>query len=764
MQPYIWPGKSVGLSGDDWPDVLMGNIPDIYPYIVDNPGEGTQAKRRGYAVIIDHMTAPEISSGLYGDLSDLQTLINSYDSTTDEERKNVLEKQIRELVTKLHLDQDLGINMDTEAFNNIKNDVEHKLQDISTTLMPYGLHTFGVTLNGTILDQMIESIVSFDPATRDNQEFRDKLREELSKNYEIEDLLTVLSGKFVSPALGGDPIRKPDVLPTGMNFYSFDPRSAPDKTAWEIGKNMADDMIADYYQKNGHYPESVGVVLWSTETMRTNGQTIAMILRYMGLEPVWDSSGRFKSFKVTPLSELQRPRLDVMVTISGLFRDTFSYTIDVLDRACREVGSLQESNSDNYVKKHYQNDYNKYIQEGMSSKDAAKFAGARIFGPAAEGYGTGIAAQVPSTSGWKDQSDLVDTYLSRMSYIYGSGNYGVQATETFKDQLKNVQATVQVRDNNYGLLDNDDVYQYLGGLTMAAKSLSGQDVNVYIANTRSQPRIETLGSFLSNELRTRLYNPKWIQGMLNEGFSGAHEIDQELGNFFGWNAVTPGAISDWMWQGMAQTYAFDSSVRSQMLQANPYAYTSMLGWMLEAGRRGMWNVDKTTLTELANQYASYTNQYGVTCCHHTCANIMFNQWVVQASSLNSGQLQQFASVVAAATGKSISVPSGSSSQSGSQSSSGSHSSSSVTPGLSASASKVQGSASGAQSSSASQSGSAGSQSSSTSGSSSKNAHEISPVSSQSSSAASGVSFAAIIGVICIVCLVAVGYFRTRRNI
>ncbi|WP_245611147.1 cobaltochelatase subunit CobN [Methanobacterium veterum] len=750
------PGKSVGLGEDDWPDILLGDIPNIYPYIVDNTGEGTQAKRRGYAVIIDHLTAPLISSGLYGDLSTLQDLINSYDSTSDSERKTVLEKQIRALVTKMNLDQDIDLNMNIADFETIKNEIEHHLEDLAATLMPYGLHTFGVALNGTILDQMVESIVSFDPANRNNAEFRANIRAALSQNYEMESLLAALNGEFVSPSLGGDPIRKPDVLPTGSNFYSFDPRSAPDTTAWEIGKKMADDMLKDYYKKNGRYPETVGVVLWSTETMRTNGQTIAMILRYMGLEPEW-KSGRFVGVKVTPLSELQRPRVDVVVTISGLFRDTFPYTIDILDKAFRQVANLSESTSNNFVKKHYQNNYNKYVNSGMSSKDADILAGARIFGEAPGSYGTGVAAQVPSTSKWKDQSDLVDTYLSRMSYIYGAGTYGLQGLQAFKDQLKNVQATVQVRDNNYGVLDNDDVYQYLGGLSMAVKSLSGNDVSVYIANTRSNPKIETLDNFLATEFRTRLANPKWKEGMLNEGFSGAHEIVKEIGNMFAWDAVQSNVVKDWMYETLAKDYMTNPDVRSALLKSNPYAYTSILGWMLEANRRNMWSADKATLTELANQYINYANQYGVTCCHHTCANIDFSNFVVMSSSLSTAQLKQFADMMNKATSQTLTVDSKGANSQNENSGKGQSSTGKGSGSVGSSGSGV-GSVGAAAVTAATKSASSSSSTSVASGS--KNAYEVSTAASSGASGSSGVPALAIIGVVSILCLLGAGYFKS----
>ena len=754
------PGRSVGLGEDDWPDVLLGDMPNIYPYIIDNTGEGTQAKRRGYAVIIDHLTAPIIASGLYGDLAQLKDLINSYENTELPERKEILKSQILELVGKLHLHEDLNIDLENTPFETIKNMVEHNLEELATTLMPYGLHTFGLVLDGEVLDQMVESIVSFDPTNRDNSEFREMIRGLLSQNLEIINLLAALRGEYVSPSLGGDPIRRAaDVLPTGMNFYSFDPRTAPDKTAWQIGMQMADDMLEDYFQKNGSYPETVGIVLWSTETMRTVGQSIAMILRYMGLEPAYDKSGRFKGVTVTSLEVLRRPRVDVLVTISGLFRDTFSYTVNILDSAIRMVALLSETTENNYIRKHYLENLSEYIQSGMTSSEAETLAGSRIFGPPPESYGTGVAQLIPSTSKWDDTSELVDTYLSRMSYIYGNNIYGINGLEAFKNQLKNVEATIQVRDNNYGLLDNDDVYQYLGGLTLAAKSISGKDLSVYIANTRINPKIETLAQFMANEIRTRMLNPKWTEGMLNEGFSGANEISKEIGYLFAWDALTSDSVKDWMWENIANTYVFNQDIRSQFINANPYAFTSAMAWMLEAINRNMWNADSKTTTELANYYIETTLKYGVTCCHHTCANLNFNQWVVQMSSLKVQELQQFNNAIKAATGRSVIISQETSNQGDSTSPGATPSNIDVKPQVSVG--EAQGSTSTSR-------GSVGeysktSEASTTTGdtqqtSNDPNSYEVSKTETQSSSQ-SGMPAYALIGVVLVVGLVAVGYFR-----
>ncbi|WP_459201742.1 cobaltochelatase subunit CobN [Methanococcus sp. CF] len=636
------PGKSAGLGETCWPNNVLGNLPNINPYIVENTGEGTQAKRRGYAVIIDHQTSPMIPSGLYGNLSDLKTLINDYDLSTNSTRQAVLEEQIKELISELNLDSDLELDLETADFEEVADSVEHYLEEISSTLMPYGLHTFGISPNGTALTDTADAIVSFNLDDRNNTDFIVSITENISTNYEMENFLNALDGRFIPPEIGGCMIRNPDVLPTGYNFYSFDPRYVPDQAAWEIGSQMADDLIESYYNETGEYPEQVGVVLWSTETMRTNGQSIAMILRLVGAEPVW-KSGKFIGITVTPIEELGRPRIDVLVSTSGLFRDSFSYILELLDDAFIEVMMNDtESTEDNYLKKHYLENYWEYIDGGMSEENADFYASARIFGPEEGTYGTGVSALVPTTSAWDDQEDLIETYLERMSYIYGNGRYAVDGKDAFIDQLSQIDATVQVRDGLYGLLDNDDVYQYLGGLTMAAEAYSGNDVLTYIANTRTNDaKIETLQSFLANEFRTRIENPTWIEGMLSEGSSGALEITSEIEHLFGWEAVDPDSVQDWMWEDVAETFIMDENIRAQMLEANPYAYNSLTAWMLESARREMWTPTDEVLEFLANEYVQSTVDYGVTCCHHTCGNLEFTDWTVSQSSLDDSTMSEF---------------------------------------------------------------------------------------------------------------------------
>lgn len=651
------PGRSVGLGEDDWPDALIGNMPDIYPYIVNNPGEATQAKRRGYAMTIGHLTPPMIKPELYGELAELQRLITEYNSVSGEEnlsRREALQQGIITKIKETNLDQILGINFDNENFADITAILEGYLEELTSELMPYGLHTFGLAPEGDLLDLMTDSIVAYDAENRESS--REQIRENLIlTSNEMVNLLRALSGRFIEPGLARDPVRVPDVMPTGRNLVSFDPRMVPDKIAWETGKKIADRLLEQYKAENGSYPETVGVVLWAIETMRTQGESVAMILRLIGAEPVWDSSGRVSKVKITPVEQLGRPRIDVAVTISGLFRDTFSHTVNVLDDAFRQIALLDESHDNNLVRKHYQELKETLVAGGMSEAEADSLASARIFGEPPGTYGTGVSELVKATGAWENRQELTDVYMSRMSYIYGRKSYGTPAAQAFQQLLKNVEAVVQVRDSLWGVLDNDDVYQYLGGLKLAAEAVSGRKVGVYIANTRNaaNPTVQTFERFLTTELVTRVLNPQWIEGMLKEGYAGSREITDHIANLFGVDS-TLDAVDDWAWQKVAETLIFDDTVRSRL---DPYALQALIGWNMEAARRNMWNADQETLARLADLYIQNAAEYGVVCCHHTCANLKFNEWMANYSTLDNNTLAKFKDVFNKATNKELQIQS-----------------------------------------------------------------------------------------------------------
>lgn len=649
------PGRIVGQGEDDWPDQLIGNMINIYPYIMNNPGEAIQAKRRSYGVTIGHLIPPMIEAGLYGELQELQDYMVNYMLLINEgltEQAEVLKEWILEKVANLNLENEIGLSLNDD-FDKAVEELHHYLEDLAEELMPYGLHTLGQPLAGELLELMLDAIVNYDNANREGK--RDTIRANLlAVTYELDSIVKALAGHFIEPGPARDPIRVPDAMPTGRNLVAFRPDEIPDKVAWETGKKAADALLAAYKAEKGEYPNTVGVVLWAIETMRTRGETVAVILRLIGVEPIYPANNRVTQVKITPLEELGRPRIDVLVTISGLFRDTFANVIDLMDDAFRQVAALEgESIENNKVRKNYLDLKEKLLGNGLDEELAELLAGARIYGAAPGTYGTGVADLIETTSAWDNELDLIDAYMSRMSYIYGRNVFGQQSLDTFIENLKNVSTITQVRDSIWGTLDNDDVAQYLGGLYLAAKYYSGNDIISYIINTRGSgdPRIQTLAQFVAMELRSRVFNPKWIEGMLKEGYAGSAEIGDHIKNMFLIDAALNG-IDDWAWHKVAETFVFDPNIRQQL---DFYILQSIIGWALEAARRDMWNADTATLQKLADIYVQTAVNYGVVCCHHTCGNITFNEWIASYSMLDYNILTSFKEVFKAATNKDLDI-------------------------------------------------------------------------------------------------------------
>lgn len=664
------PGKSVGLSGEDWTDIVQGDMPNIYPYVVNNPGEGAQAKRRGYAVLVDYLTAALANTQLYGNLLELHNLAHQYEFASNPANNQPAAdaEKIKERITTLikleELDKTLGLGAMSD-FSSMLDKVHEYLDEVEADVTPLGLHTFGVApqdIPDTLDDpfeKMVQAIISFDPENR--SALADTIRENLRNTTEEMDMLLLsLNAGYIPPGMGHDPIRDPSIMPTGKNIVSFDPRTTPDKVSWEIGKKCADNLVSTYYAEHGSYPESVGVVLWAIETMRDGGQGIAMTMRLMGIEPKWDASGKVTGYKVTPVEELGRPRIDVVISASSLFRDTFSNVMTLLDKAVRELAENEsDSNQNNYIKKHFETLKSQYISQGKGEDEAAFLAASRVFSAMPGTQGNGVAERLEATSSWNTSEDVVETFLSRASYIYGTdknGNavYGQAGLDTFKDVLKNVQATVHVIDSTYGSLDNDDIAGDLGGLTLAAKWASGKDVQAYIANTRfgiSGSKIQTIQQFVAQELYSRMLNPQFVKEMMKEGYQGSETLAAWFGNTLLVD-TTLNAVDDKQWHDLAATYIFDESVKSQL---DPYCLQSMIGWAAEAARKGMWQASKEDLTKLSDTYIQSMVKNGVVCCHHTCGNIVFNEWVAEYSSLDKDTLKQFESILSKATNKNVNI-------------------------------------------------------------------------------------------------------------
>ncbi len=667
------PGKALALSAECWPDALLGPTPHVYPFIVNDPGEGTQAKRRTAAVIIDHLTPPLTRAESYGALKDLEALVDEYyeASGSDPRRLKLLKSRILDLVRDIGLDLDVGIaggDSDDTALEKL----DAYLCDLKEMQIRDGLHIFGKSPEGRLFDDLVTALVrvprgagegadaslqraiskdlglDFDPldcpmgapweglrpdvlAQQANDSWRthgDTVEriELLATNLvsgshsrpsawvateavlrgvkdavepsvracgtaEIQGFLGALSGRFVDPGPSGAPTRgKPEVLPTGRNFYSVDSRSVPTETAWELGRKSAEMLITRYTQDNGEWPTSFGLTAWGTSNMRTGGDDIAQALALIGVKPVWDSaSRRVTGYEIMPIAKLGRPRVDVTLRISGFFRDAFPDQIALFDQAIRAVGALEEDPGDNPVAARMQAERASLEQAGVSPDEALRKSGFRVFGSKPGAYGAGLQALIDER-GWQSDEDLAEAYKVWGSYAYGAGVEGEGDRKALDRRLGTIEAVIQNQDNReHDLLDSDDYYQFEGGMTAAVKSVAGARPTVY-HNDHSRPErpvIRTLEDEIGRVVRARVVNPKWIAGVMRHGYKGAFEIAATVDYMFAF-AATTGAVRDHHFDAVYDAFISDEAVRVFMETNNGAAFREMTDRLLEAIERKLW--------------------------------------------------------------------------------------------------------------------------------------------------------------------------------
>ena len=670
------PGKSVALSENCYPEAAFGAMPHFYPFIVNDPGEGSQAKRRSQAVILDHLTPPMTRAELYGGLQQLEGLIDEYyeAETLDPSRLPMLRERLTELIKQENLHQDLGISLDRleDSLNTILTTADGYLCEIKEAQIRDGLHIFGICPEGRQLRDLVVAIarnptanrqgltraiaedwgLDFDPLTADLGELleansdlrlancriigdavevieeyaaelvekiieeippsplvkggeiatelnwiRDRLLPSLYKtNQEITNLLRGLNGEYIASGASGAPTRgRPEVLPTGRNFYSVDIRAVPTETAWDIGRKAADVLIETYTQEHGEYPQTLGLSIWGTSTMRTGGDDLAEALALLGVQPVWDGvSRRVIDFEILPLSILGRPRVDVTLRISGFFRDAFPNLIDLFDSAVNAVANLDEPADQNPLAAKVLAESTYWQESGLTVEQAEERSRYRVFGSKPSAYGAGLQGLIESQN-WESEQDLARAYINWSAYAYTSKSEGKSAPEAFNQRLGNMQIVLQNQDNReHDILDSDDYYQFQGGMTAAIASISGNAPEVYFGdNSRmAQPKVRKLSEEIARVYRSRVVNPKWIAGAMRHGYKGTFEMSATLDYLFAYDATT-NCVSDFMYKGIAEAYIFNPEVQNFVKQSNPYALRDMSERLLEANQRGMWQ-DVTT--------------------------------------------------------------------------------------------------------------------------------------------------------------------------
>ena len=665
------PGKSAALDADCYPDALWGQLPHLYPFIVNDPGEGTQAKRRTGAVIIDHLVPPLTRAETYGPLKDLEALLDEYYAASGMDRRRLkdLRRRILDFTRDSRLDQDIGLpEGDTEALIKIDN----FLCDLKEAQIRDGLHVFGTAPEGGMARDLAVALarvprgdapgdnsliraladdlkLGFDPLTAtlgapwtgpdmsvhqatpgvparrigDVVEHLETIAAELVEGTrvcpddwpataavlhtvktliqprlaasglaEMAAFLDVLDGKFIAPGPSGAPSRgRLDVLPTGRNFYSVDARAVPTPSAWELGRKSAESLVLRHLQDHGHHLRSVALSVWGTANMRTGGDDIAQAMALIGARPTWDpSSLRVSGYEITPLARLGRPRVDVTLRISGFFRDAFPAQITLFDRAIRAIGALDEPEEDNPIAARMRSEALGLMTAGKSEAEAALEAGARIFGSKPGTYGAGLG-QLIDTGKWTDKADLANQALAWGQYAYGATAHGAPLQDRFRARLGAIDAVIHNQDNReHDLLDSDNYYQFEGGLSVVAETVSGHKPAAY-HNDHSRPenpKIHTLDQEISHVMRSRVVNPKWLAGIMRHGYRGAFEIIATVDFMFAF-AATTGAVKTHHFDLAFEAFVEDDKVREFIKQSNRFGYDELIAKFLEARQRGLWS-------------------------------------------------------------------------------------------------------------------------------------------------------------------------------
>ncbi|MFT5721951.1 MAG: cobaltochelatase CobN [Motiliproteus sp.] len=705
------PGKGSALSDSCWPDIALGPLPHFYPFIVNDPGEGAQAKRRTQAVIIDHLMPPMTRAESYGELAELEALVDEYYQALgmDSRREAWLREQILIQVRDSNVLDELAssaASLSTEESGSSASsdnddatllaELDAYLCDIKEAQIRHGLHILGALpevekltdtlvallrlprgkdahsqgILHTLSDDLGLSVElqSFDPLAASNQPWlglkpallvavsdapwrtqadtrerlellaqawirryvleggdiaalalmvagdsdsglsaglafantrallryaRDSIHQALlqSATLEIGSLLGGLRGRFVPPGPSGAPTRgRLDTLPTGRNFFSVDNRSIPTPAAWALGQLSAQALLERHLQEQGDYPEQLGLSVWGTATMRTGGDDIAQAFALMGVRPVWATgSQRVVDFEIIPAFQLGRPRVDVTLRVSGLFRDAFPNVMTLYDAAILALAILDEPGNSNTIQAHIQARQQQLIGQGVGVAEAARQASYRVFGSKPGAYGAGLQGLIDERC-WEEASDLAEAYLNWGGYAYGNQDDGVAAPQAFEHRLSQLEAVVHNQDNReHDILDSDDYYQFQGGMTNAVTVYSGQAPVVY-HNDHSNPqvpKVRTLKEELNRVIRTRVLNPKWIQGMREHGYKGAFEMAASVDYLFAYDATT-NLIADYQYRKVADALVFDPQNQAFLQQHNPSALEEMAERLLEATQRGLW--------------------------------------------------------------------------------------------------------------------------------------------------------------------------------
>lgn len=685
------PGKNAGLSRACYPDLSIGDLPNIYPYNITITGEGIQAKRRGAACLIEHLPAPQAQAGVYDELEELEKLMDEYVHFASAQPENLanLEKLVLEKAAQANLQDEVPHDTD-KPFQEYVMALHNYITDLKNMEVHTGLHILGEPPqkeqlieylwlllrldNGDVpsLTQAVAALYGFDYyellenssqiyaplnitygmlidriggqcrefirlladcgfvggawekarelpwVEQAPADLRQKLEQVccytcqkvypnlLLTSQELENMLRGFEGQYVEPGPSGAPSSGgADLLPTGRNFYGVDPRTLPTPAAWEIGKTLGDQVVERFIAEEGRYPENIGIVLWSGSNMRSHGQCVAEFLYLLGIRPNYQSGSlRVNGLEVIPLTELKRPRIDVTVRISGLFRDSMPSVINLLDKAVLLAAEQDEEPELNFVRKHIQADSQELQDaEGMSREDAWRQASYRIFGDQEGTYGAGVAALLEAKN-WQTIDDIADVYVRWGAHAYGGKTRGKFLPQQFRKRMGSLDITIKNEDNHEtNMLSSDDYNAYHGGMIAAVRSIKGSAPRSYCGDSTDRTRVtmHSVQEEAKRIFRSESINPKYIAGMMQHGYKGAADMANMIAHSFQWDA-TSAVMEDWMYEKYAEKYTFDPKVQEWLRQVNPWALQRMTEILLEAEQRGLWQAKPETKEELQKLY------------------------------------------------------------------------------------------------------------------------------------------------------------------
>ncbi|WP_246226977.1 cobaltochelatase subunit CobN [Propioniciclava coleopterorum] len=654
------PGKNAAPSASCGPDAALGSLPLIYPFLVNDPGEGAQAKRRAHALIVDHLIPPMARAESYGDITRLELLMDEHANIAamDPAKLPAIRGEIWALMRAAEMHRDLGLEErpDDEEFDDFLLHVDGWLCEIKDAQIRDGLHILGDAPTGEARVNLVLSILRAaqvwggvggavpglraalglapDAPTAEVDRIEGQARalvagmedadwsvdavEGLHEDAdvravlrfaaeqvvprldrttdELAGVLHALDGGFIPAGPSGSPLRGlVNVLPTGRNFYTVDPRAIPSRLAWQTGQAMADSLLQRYLDETGEYPTSVGLSVWGTSAMRTSGDDIAEVLALLGVRPEWDeASRRVASLTVVPLAELGRPRIDVTVRISGFFRDAFPHVIAMLDDAIALVAGLDEPAASNFVKAHADAD--------LALHGDARRATTRIFGSKPGSYGAGIL-QVIESGSWRDDADLAEVYTAWGGFAYGRDLDGAPAADDMRANYRRIKVAAKNVDSaEHDIADSDDYFQYHGGMVATVRALTGADPRAYVGDstTPDAVRTRTLAEETARVFRARVVNPRWIGAMRRHGYKGAFELAATVDYLFGFDA-TAGVVHDWMYDALAREYVLDAETQDFLRRSNPWALRGIVERLHEAADRGLWAEPDTAVLAAMQQ-------------------------------------------------------------------------------------------------------------------------------------------------------------------